>query len=131
MLDLFERVKSAKLQGFIVWLPMVGGDGPLEAEALISKDPRLLVQGWDGQRVLGEAFAHTLKLNRPAWDVYLIYDRGIRWTAENPPAPSFWMHQLGRFSGADPALHLEPAMFEQQVSKRLEQHAVQSARIHY
>ena len=28
-----------------------------------------------------------------AWDLYLIYERGARWTAD-PPMPKVWMQQL-------------------------------------
>ena len=30
-----------------------------------------------------------------AWDVYLLYDKDVTW-GDEPPEPSFWMHQLGQ-----------------------------------
>lgn len=30
----------------------------------------------------------------PAWDVYMVFGPEARW-ADTPPAPTYWMHQLG------------------------------------
>jgi hypothetical protein len=40
------------------------------------------------------AFRRLLRLPVPAWDVYLLYPRGVQWTGELTPGPAFWMHQL-------------------------------------
>jgi hypothetical protein len=40
--------------------------------------------------------------------VYLLYARGVRWEGEDPPAPSFWMHQLESEDGADQKPCLNP-----------------------
>ena len=50
---------------------------------------------WDGKGELTKSYSRVLKLgeDRPAWDVYLVFDRGVEWTME-PPAPNSWMHQL-------------------------------------
>jgi len=48
-----------------------------------------------------QAFGETLDLHDIAWDVYLIYKPGIKWEAQQPPRPTFWMHQL---QGVDPKL---------------------------
>lgn len=119
MLDIFKRVRSAKLRGLIVWVPMVRGDSALEAAALVSPDERFVLQSWDAQRSVGEAFARTLKLNCPAWDVYLLYKPGVRWDEGDAPMPSVWMHQLGDYAGADPTLHLEPAVLKTQVEQAI------------
>lgn len=106
---LFGRFHSDRLRGVRVWLPMYPGDGQsvAEAEAAAFKDPRL-VDTWDPQRELGELFAQTLGLTKTAWDVYLLYAPGIRWEEEEPPEPTFWMHQLGGSYGADPTRFLDP-----------------------
>lgn len=50
---------------------------------------------WDGKGELTKSYSRVLQLgeDRPAWDVYLVFDRGVGWKTE-PPAPNFWMHQL-------------------------------------
>ena len=68
---------------------------------------RRLVQGWDPQRRIGDAFAGMLKLARTAWDVYLLYPREVRWEGDEPPPPGFWMRQLTSDWGADEALFLD------------------------
>lgn len=35
----------------------------------------------------------------PAWDVYLVFGPEARW-GDTPPAPTYWMHQLGRLPSA-------------------------------
>lgn len=49
---------------------------------------------WDGEKKLGEGFKPVLGLDQTAWDVYLLYPPGAEWK-EQPPKPTFWMHQLG------------------------------------
>jgi hypothetical protein len=50
--------------------------------------------------------ARRLSLTGPGWDLYLLYDRAMRWEDDHLPEPVFWMHQLSPEVGADPALHL-------------------------
>jgi hypothetical protein len=119
VLDICSKHNESDLKGIIVWLPMVPGDKASDAEALKSADPQFVLQGWDEHRAVGKAFARTLHLNRPAWDVYMIYDRGVKWTSDDPPKPAFWMHQLSRKSGADPSLQLVPAKLETELRQRL------------
>ena len=107
------------LKGMIAWVPMVKGDSALEAAELVSPDERFILQSWDAKLSVSEAFAKTLKLNGPAWDVYLIYQPGVQWIGENPPVPSFWMHQLEKTSGADPTLHLRPAKLQRELRNAL------------
>lgn len=112
---MFKKVQDRDLVGLIVWVPMVKGDSALEAAELISPEKRLVMQAWDARRAIGEALARTLKLKCPAWDVYLVYEPGVRWDGDKAPIPKFWMHQLGDYSGADPSLHLQPAVLENEI----------------
>jgi len=57
-------------------------------------DPRAL-HYWDGQGLLGRQYRAQLSLSEDAWDVYLLYGPTSRWDADVPPAPAYWMHQLG------------------------------------
>lgn len=99
-----------RLQGFVVWLPMLKNDDASSAalQARTFTDARVL-QRWDGSRKSGDLFATTLKLNRTAWDIYLVYAPGVTWTGESAPQPTFWMHQLRADSGADQKACLNPA----------------------
>jgi hypothetical protein len=49
---------------------------------------------WDGSGETMKRFKSILKTPFEAWDVYLVYEKGTRWTGEAPPAPAYWMHQL-------------------------------------
>lgn len=54
---------------------------------------------WDGEKNLGEAYKPVLDLDQTAWDVYLLYPPETDWKAQEPPKPSYWMHQLGVEAG--------------------------------
>jgi hypothetical protein len=90
-----SRIASKSLTGFIVWVPQLAGTNSraIQVSGLIN-DPRLH-QYWDQADITGREFAKVLQTPGPAWDVYLLYAPGIRWAAELPPAPTYWMQQLG------------------------------------
>ncbi len=50
-----------------------------------------------------------------AWDTYLLYGSGISWTEEEPPKPTFWMHQLPTQAGAAGNLVLQPGRFSEEL----------------
>jgi hypothetical protein len=116
-----KKFSSAKLQAILVWEPMREGDSAAAAaqQAEAVHDPRI-VQGWSENKGLGKLFGDTLDLHEIAWDVYLVYKPGIKWEAEQPPHPTFWMHQL---QGADPNLLLceNPTRLSAEVGKLLGQ----------
>jgi copper chaperone CopZ len=119
--SVFSATHSRELRGFIGWLPMLAADDAASAATQASsfRDPRLS-QAWDGQRTAGALFARMLKLKGTAWDVYLLYPRGVRWEGAAPPEPTFWMHQLKAEDGADQKFCLDPARFRQQTLALLE-----------
>ena len=115
-----KNANDARLRGFVVWLPMLPSDSKESAGAQAASfvDGRLMQQ-WDGDRSSGNLLAKTLGLKGSAWDVYLLYAPGVKWTGEQPPAPTFWMHQLREESGADQRTCLNPAVFEGKVAELL------------
>jgi len=108
------------LRGLIAWIPMMDSDDLRAArrEAGEMQHDRI-GHVWDGDRRLGTAFAGTLGLEGHAWDVYLLYGAGAVWTAESPPEPDFWMHQLPTSVRADPARLLRPGRFAQEARSLL------------
>ncbi len=118
---ILKKFPSPKLQALLVWEPMRDGDSPAAAakQAETVRDARIS-QGWDSSRDVGKLFGATLDLHEIAWDVYLIYKPGITWDGQQPPHPTFWMHQL---DGADPSLLLcvNPARLSTEVGKLLDQ----------
>jgi hypothetical protein len=101
---ILKKYSSPRLQALLVWEPMRDGDSPATAaeQAKTVRDARIS-QGWDSSRDVGKLFEATLDLHEIAWDVYLIYKPGVTWEGQQPPHPTFWMHQL---DGADPSLLL-------------------------
>ena len=113
--SVFAATDSKDLRGFIAWLPMLATDdaGSAEVQAASFRDARL-AEAWDGPRAAGALFAKMLKLKGTAWDVYLLYPRGVRWEGDAPRTPSFWMHQLQSEDGADQNLCLNPTRLRQE-----------------
>lgn len=74
---------------------------------------------WDPKHHLGDLYAETLSLDSTAWDVYFLYAPGVRWEGNEPPQPTFWMHQLPAASGADRTLVLYPPRLSQELLKLL------------
>ena len=118
--QVLKKFSSTKLQAILVWEPMRDGDSPTAAteQATTVRDPRIR-QGWNENRNIGQLFGQTLGLHDIAWDVYLVYKPRIKWGAQQPPPPTFWMHQL---QGVDPNLLLceNPARLSVEVGKLLE-----------
>jgi hypothetical protein len=119
--QVLKKFPSPKLQAIMVWEPMRDGDSPVAAtrQASTIRDARI-TQGWNENKNVGRLFGETLDLHDIAWDVYLVYQPGIKWEAQQPPSPTFWMHQL---QGADPKLLLceNPTRLNVEVGKLLEQ----------
>lgn len=90
---------------YVVWIPALFSDGRDDAlEASGECQDSRISYYWDADKRVGEAFEQPLELDRFAWDVYLLYDRGVRWGEGAPSQPGFWMHQLGGLAGAAPTL---------------------------
>lgn len=118
---IFKDLKSEKLKGFLVWLPMLGKDSSHEAavQSATMKDDRIGLEGWNQGKEIGEAFSKTLKLRSTTWDVYLVYAPGIKWIGNEPPTPTFWMHQLQSEDGADQKQCLNLPRLKSEVEKLL------------
>lgn len=86
---------EAEIAVGVVWIGIAPSDGADAASraATIFDDPRV-AQFHDPRRLVGEVFAKGLLKSPPAWDIYLFYDRGSKWTDPDPPKPAQWMHQL-------------------------------------
>ena len=84
-------------------------------EAMKKMPDKRVSHYWDGQSELVNAYARILGLEKegqkkegqskeaekeymPAWDVYFLFPRDTEWKDE-PPAPSYWMHQLRTTKG--------------------------------
>jgi hypothetical protein len=70
---------------------------------------------WDGEKKLGEAYRPVLGIDRTVWDVYLLYSPDAEWK-EQPPKPSYFMHQLGVEVGHD----LNGEMMAEEVKRLLQ-----------
>ena len=89
-------MKDRELRVYSVYVPILGTDNEASVPSAMKKLPDVRVAFyWDGKGELTKAYSRVLQLgeDRPAWDVYLVFDRAAEWKAE-PPVPKYWMHQL-------------------------------------
>lgn len=118
--NLFKEYNGNDLKGIIVWMPMLHGDNikAYEHQSGLFQDKRV-IQLWDPNREIGTLYSKTLNLKCTAWDIYLIFEKGVKWESSIPPFPAFWMHQLQSNSGADLKLCLNPAVFTREARRIL------------
>jgi hypothetical protein len=90
-----KKLQHDGVRIYVVWVPMFRGresDVPKATREV--SDPRAM-HYWDGGSQLVAGYRQTLRLNEPAWDIFLLYGPEARWEDERPPMPEYWMHQLG------------------------------------
>lgn len=123
--DVLAKVKDNRLKVYVVWEPIMPKDGPepLVAAAAVMAGETRAVQYWDGGAVSGKAYVKKLNLplKSAAWDIYFLFPPGVKWE-KDPPAPSFWMHQLNflPFTDGDNNfghLRLDAARFLEEVQR--------------
>lgn len=105
---------------------MMGEDSGEAARSKVEAfTDKRVVHAWDPERRLGDLYAMALKLRSVAWDVYFLYAPGVRWTGEEPPKPTFWMHQLPTEVGVDDKMLFNPGIFAQEIQRLLGNGAAQ------
>ena len=95
---MLEQEPSGNLKVYSVWVPMFRGmerDVPKATAEL--PGPRVR-HYWDGDSRLVKGYRETLGISEDAWDIFLLYEPGTTWDGDLPPAPAYWMHQLGSAS---------------------------------
>jgi hypothetical protein len=107
---------SRDLAAYVVWVPQLGAQASNVPDAMGLVPDKRAYQYWNGDDWLGGAYGHVLSTPDAAWDVYLLYPRGVRWTAATPPKPSFWMQQL---AGVTIAPRLDANVFREHVEEAL------------
>ena len=96
---------------------MSGDDWGSASEAATTFMDLPVVHFWDPDRSLGELFSKALNLKATAWDIYLLYAPGVLWVEDQPPQPTFWMHQLPASAGTDWRLQLNAGTMAQELLK--------------
>ncbi|MEO9170675.1 MAG: hypothetical protein ABI278_05805 [Candidatus Aquilonibacter sp.] len=107
---------SSDLVPFAVWVPQLGAHRQHVASGAALVTDHRAQQYWDATGWLGDAYGRVLPTPGSAWDVYMLYARGVRWDGLVPPKPTYWMHQL---AGVTIAPHLDPTVLQQHVLQLL------------
>jgi hypothetical protein len=90
-----KKIDDPRLKTFVVWVPMSRGMERDVPKATVEVSDARALHFWDGDGQLVKGYRDVLKMNEPAWDIYLLYGADARWTDDRPPVPAFWMSQLG------------------------------------
>ena len=96
MQSVLRKLPSDSLRAYVVWIPALFSDHRESAlEATGEYVDQRVQYFWDEHRAVGETYQRSMGMDRFAWDVYFVYERGVVWhEKEAPPAPYAWMHQL-------------------------------------
>lgn len=114
-------VSSESLAVFVIWEPVLRSDDERASRrATTFFDDARVTHFWVPTLALGEQFQPLIGLQtEPAWDVYLLFPRGVVWSEGAPPVPRSFMHQLGgrlpdgdRLDGSELARRLRGLMAE-------------------
>ena len=115
-----ERISDPNLRAYIVWMPVLpsGAHEPAARREAGRIPDNRAIRFFDAEARVGKLYSSILHLpsGLPAWDAYLVFDRDARWDG-NPPAPAYWMHQLGR--AGPPELRLDGEQLERVVRSLL------------
>ena len=93
---MLKEIDHSDLKVYAVWEPILKTDNERAArKATVLLDDSRVEHYWVSTRDVGKMFQKPIKLsNEPAWDVYLVYPKGVAWQ-QSPPEPDYFMHQLG------------------------------------
>jgi hypothetical protein len=85
---------SSDVAVYVVWSSQVGAEERHVADAAELVSDRRALHYWDASQGVGKAFQPVLGTPTPAWDVWMLFARGVRWEGNVPPRPTWWEHQL-------------------------------------
>lgn len=98
--DLNESIVASlqndpRIHTLVVYVPTLGATERHVAAAVpLMQGPRIN-HYWDKEGGSGLEFQQTLGIGMYGWDVWMMYEPGVRWEAGSvPPEPVFWQHQL-------------------------------------
>ncbi len=89
------------LRAYFVWVPILDADNEQAARKSTIQFPAPnSVYFWTQTPKLSHEAASVIRLaaGRPAWDVYLLYNKGVTWDRIFP-APNYWQQQLDVLQG--------------------------------
>ncbi len=92
---ILQAYPHARINVSIVWIKMLSSDNARAARqaARLIADARAK-HFYDPKGRVGKTIARSLgEPDQTAWDMYLFYAVGERWS-ETPPPPLAWVHQL-------------------------------------
>jgi len=85
-----------RLVTLVVHVPTLGAQEKHVPDAILLLEGPRVFHYWDGLGKSGVHFSDALATNGIyAWDVWMAYGPLAEWVETVPPAPEFWMHQLG------------------------------------
>jgi len=94
--NVISKIATEEFVAYAVWEPILKTDDERSSRKAVTLFPDERVKNyWVHTRAVGELFQPPINLKgEPAWDVYLVYEPGVRWDGDTPPKPTFFMHQL-------------------------------------
>ena len=101
MQSLLARNRNSDLRAYFIWGPYLQADSLELARVDSNKfNAPAATYFWTPTDKLARELSSVLGLpaGRPAWDVYLLYAKGLTWD-RTFPAPTYWQHQIDVIQG--------------------------------
>ena len=101
-----KRVASVDLRAYVVWMPVLGADDRASAARLAARErDRRARHFWAPSRAFGQAWGrpHPPSDGPLAWDVVMLFDRGVRWGRGALPEPRLVRYPAGMNPEGQPA----------------------------
>jgi hypothetical protein len=121
--DLLSRTKDARLNTFVVHVPVIGAKAKDVMPAARLLENQQVRNYWNASGEFGRALAKAVRLENDketiyAWDVWLLYGPETEW-GDTIPQPELLMHQLWKLEGTK-FPQLDSALFAREVHTRLQ-----------
>lgn len=102
MQTMLVQRRNPDIRAYFVWAPFISTDTVASAQSVSERyyAPNS-VYFWLPNTRIAQELAAVLRMGsgKLAWDVFLMYKRGVVWDA-TIPAPSYWQQQLEILQGA-------------------------------
>ena len=92
---LFAASPDERLEGYIVWVPMLHADNADAARSHEQAITDARLHFWfDADKAAANTWSSYIGYPGTTWDVYAVFDGAATWDQDAPPVPRIWMHQL-------------------------------------
>jgi hypothetical protein len=114
----FDTISDPRLQGYIIWEPVLENDSREKAEGAVAlvADPRVR-HFWADSLEITQIFAEPVGIKEPpVWDLMMVFSATAEWR-DIPPVPDYFMYR--KLQGLPPDRVLNARVLGEQIQRLL------------